>query len=152
MITFLGSVVHIIEETYMTTLWARGNELFDNDQETWSLWKRHNAHKNVTNVVFSNTRKANLKWPLEASFANYMWMYYKMLVACASDDEGRKYYYIMNVMFFIVTSNTFDSNQNLTFMICKSLFFTLWTCAHSELVSKPKVEGLIGTLDNFGCT
>ena len=52
MITFLGSVVHIIEETYMTTLWAQGNELFDNDQETWSLWKRHNAHKNVTKMLY----------------------------------------------------------------------------------------------------
>ena len=42
-----------------------------------------------------------------------------MLVACASDNEGRRHesFYIMNVKFFIVTSNTCDSNQNIMFMI-----------------------------------
>ena len=44
----------------------------------------------------------------------------KMLVACASDNEARSFY-IMNVMFFIITSNTLDSNQNITFMIYKRL-------------------------------
>ena len=42
-------------------------------------------------------------------------------------------------MFFIVTSNTLDINQNKTFMILKDFFSTLWICtigAHTKLVSK----------------
>ena len=34
--------------------------------------KNHMGHKNVTNAVFLNTRKAGLKWSLEAHFANYI--------------------------------------------------------------------------------
>ena len=74
--------------------------------------------KNVTNVVFSNTRKANLTWSLDVAFANYIWIYiYKILVASASNNKGRSIFYIMNVMFLGVTSNTLDNNQNITFLI-----------------------------------
>ena len=51
---------------------------------------------------------------------------YKMLVACASDNEGKESFYIMNVMFFIVTSNTVDSNQNITSMIKKLAYSLLY--------------------------
>ena len=50
-------------------------------------------------------------------------------------------FYIMNVMFFIVTSNNLNSNQNITLVIQKDFFFTLLTCticAHTKLVSKYK--------------
>ena len=39
---------------------------------TWYSWKRHMARKNVTNAVFSNTRKAGLNWSWKATFANYI--------------------------------------------------------------------------------
>lgn len=41
-------------------------------KKTWYSWKYHMARKNVTYVVFSNTRKANLNWCLKAAYANYI--------------------------------------------------------------------------------
>ena len=32
------------------------------------------ARKTVTNVIFSNMKKAGLKCSLEVAFANYIWM------------------------------------------------------------------------------
>jgi hypothetical protein len=43
----------------------------------------------------------------------------------------------MHVMFFTVTSNTLDSNQNIIFMILRDFLFYLQTCtidAHTKLV------------------
>ena len=77
----------------------------------------HIARRNVTNVVFSIIRKVSLNWSLKATFANYIQMYYEMLVACAKWKWGKKYLNITNVVFFIVTSNTLDSNQNITTLI-----------------------------------
>ena len=39
--------------------------------------------------------------------------------------QRKKSFNIMNVMFFIVTANTLDNNQNITFVIFKDFFFTL---------------------------
>ena len=52
---------------------------------------------------------------------------YKMLVACASDNEGRSLFYVMNVMFFIAILSTLDKNQNITYVIWKdsSLLYEL---------------------------
>ena len=50
---------------------------------------------------------------------------YKMLVVCVSDNKGRSLLLMTNVMFFIVTSNTLDSKQNITSMIKKDFFFSM---------------------------
>ena len=47
------------------------------------------ACENVTKVVFSNTRKANLNWSMEATLPTTFGCICKMLVACASDNKGR---------------------------------------------------------------
>ena len=73
------------------------------------------ACKNVTNVVFLESRKGWLGLVFGGNFANYIWMDYKMLVACASDNMGKKYFSITKVMFSVVISNTLD--QNITYMI-----------------------------------
>ena len=106
-------------------------------------------HANMSRMPFIRIIQGRPAW-------NDIWMQllpttsrcmYKMLVACASDNEGKESFYIMNVMFFIVTSNTVDSNQNITSMIKKiGLFPTLWTStigAHTNLVSKHKTRNRV---------
>jgi hypothetical protein len=38
-------------------------------KSTWYLCKCHMARRNVTNTIFSNTRKVGLNWSLEVTFA-----------------------------------------------------------------------------------
>jgi hypothetical protein len=78
-------------------------------------------HENVTwhtkmlQMLFIEYKERWLELVFGGNFCQ-LHMDVKMLVACASDNEARSLY-IMNVMFFIVTSNTLDSNQNIAFMI-----------------------------------
>ena len=57
------------------------------------LDNKHSIHENATwyatNAIFSNTRKANLNWSLKVALPTTFGCVYKMLVACASDEEGR---------------------------------------------------------------
>ena len=64
-----------------------------------------------------------------------------MLVACATDKQGKKSFYIINNTFFIVISNTFDSKQNISFKTSSLLIELIKTCiigAHTKLVLKGK--------------
>ena len=94
-------------------------------------------HAKMSQMPFSRIQgNTNLNWFFEATMPTIFGCIYKMLVACASENKGRSLLNIMTVMFFIVTSNAIDSNQNITFMVYKDTFLNLWTCVYIELISK----------------
>ena len=109
----------------------------------WDMWvdwiNMSMACKNVTNVVLSNIRKVNLNWSLEVAFAKYIWVYLHDVSSMCKFLQGKKCFSMRTVMFFICTSNIVDINQNITFMIFRDFFFTLWTFtmgAHTKLDPK----------------
>ena len=63
-----------ILEEFETTQWDAHSWRWLHLQ-IWYLWQCRMTCKNVTNVIFSNTRKVGLNWSLDATFANHMWMY-----------------------------------------------------------------------------
>ena len=61
--------------------------------QTWYSWRHHMACKKCRKclVFFSNTRNVGLNWSLEAALPTTSRCFYTMLVACASDNEGRSF-------------------------------------------------------------
>jgi hypothetical protein len=67
----------------------------------------------VTSANFLNPRKGGF---FGGSFLSSTSRCIYKLLACAG-IKGKESFDNINAMFFIVTSNTLDSNQNITFMI-----------------------------------
>jgi hypothetical protein len=58
---------------------------------------QHGIRGNITNAIFSNTRKVGLDWSWETTFANYIWILLQNASTMCKGFQGKKYFYIMNI-------------------------------------------------------